>query len=200
MTSDPDTHSESENNNNGSRNSGAWIIFFVLFLLAAGMLVYYQFYQGNGQWRFSLMHKSNDTSFLVQLKKQYPDTIHHTETVKKDSVIRSDSVHPVNVPGSHPVSDQKAADGLTLEPISVDKEPPTGTVYEVQIGTFENYDLKKYKAVFNNLHEEKDGKLTKLTLGRFQNEKQANTFKNDMIKLGVKKAWVVKKVNGKRID
>jgi hypothetical protein len=198
-----------EDQNNPERNqykktsgNGVWMVFLILFLLVGGMLVYYQFYQGNGQWRFTLMHKANDTTFLSKLKSGLPapkKTGDSINVVSKDTISGKDSMQHIKTAVQPPenVANEKTR---KLKPVDVDDEPVTGTVYEVQIGTIENYDLKKYKAIFNNLHEEKEGKLTKLTLGRFEMLSQANAFKKDMIKLGLKDAWVVKKVNGVRTE
>ena len=164
----------------------ALFVLIVLFVLATGMLVYYQFYEGNGKWRFTLLHKSNDTTFLIALKSRYDLSKALKDTIrpqKRDSsIVKTDTARHFK-----PSGNIKNDDSLT------------GTNYEVQIGTFENYGLKKYSAVFNNLHEEKNGNLTKLTLGRFKSIEEANTFRKDMAKLGIKQAWVVKKVNGKRM-
>jgi hypothetical protein len=198
-----DQNSPPPSERHNRRSNNGWIAFLVLFLLAAGMLAYYQFYQGNGKWRFTLMHKSNDTTFLSNLKNNVPpaankssDTINHG--VSDTTQNQNDTMHHINTSVKTP--ENMAQDKpRRLKPVEVDEEPLTGTVYEVQIGTIENYDLKKYNAIFNNLHEEKEGKLTKLTLGRFQTLSQANAFRKDMLKLGLKDAWVVKKVNGERV-
>jgi len=162
-------------------------IFLILFLFTLSMLVYFQFYQGYGKWRFTLLHKSNDTTLLLSIKSTLPDSSLSPKkqikgATKDSSKSIIDSIHSKNTPILPNIVDSIA----------------TGTVYEVQIGTFENYELKKYNAVFNNLHEEKTGNRTKLTLGRFYSGKEANEFKRDMVKLGIKDAWVVKKVNGVR--
>jgi hypothetical protein len=190
-----------ENERTKSSNS-ALIVFILLLALVTGLLVYYQFYQGNGKWRFTLLHKANDTTFLTGIKGKTVDTARARKDTARvviaDSTPKKDTMQHVNAPVDTIQTTNVAAQPQKLKHIKVDEELPVGTVYEVQIGTFEHYSLKHYDAVFNNLHEERVGKLTKLTLGRFSSQKEADAFRKDMVKLGVKHAWVVKKVDGKR--
>ncbi|MFW5759346.1 MAG: Ezrin/radixin/moesin family protein [Cyclobacteriaceae bacterium] len=82
------------------------------------------------------------------------------------------------------------------ESVAVDD---TGVVFKVQIGAFRNKDLSKY---FNNTPnftgEDTDG-LQKITLGRFGDYWEADTFKKYLREMGVKDAWIVPYKDGTRV-
>lgn len=75
----------------------------------------------------------------------------------------------------------------------------SGVVFKVQIGAFRNKDLSKY---FNNTPnftgENADG-LQKITLGRFRDYWEADTFKKYLREMGVKDAWIVPFKDGTRV-
>ncbi len=76
----------------------------------------------------------------------------------------------------------------------------SGVVFKVQIGAFRNKDLSKY---FNNT-ENFSGEITdegvqKITLGRFRDYWEADTFKKYLREMGVSDAWIVPYKDGKRV-
>ena len=150
------------------------IIFLILFILSTGLLVYYQFYDTGGKWRFSMVHKP---ATIADTTKKAPKD---TTLAPKDTLAKPDST--------------KTTTAVTKPSVL-----PTGTVYMVQIGTFEGYDLSKFNGQYNKyIHEETDGKLTKLTLGEFEKADDAKAFLAEIKKMGVKGAWIVKIVDGVR--
>jgi hypothetical protein len=74
-----------------------------------------------------------------------------------------------------------------------------GVVYKVQIGAFRNKDLSKFQDKGNFWIEEEDG-VKKYTIAYFRDYWEADTFKQYMIKMGVKDAWIVAYENNARRD
>lgn len=76
-----------------------------------------------------------------------------------------------------------------------------GAYFEVQIGAFQFFDLRKYRPGFvGGMKEEYDQDLDKYTIAKFRSYAEAESFKRDMIRLGIDDAWIVGKINGKRTD
>lgn len=77
-----------------------------------------------------------------------------------------------------------------------------GTHFEVQIGAFQFFDLHKYRPGFNQSFREEHDKdeLDKYTIAKFRSYAEAQSFRNDIIRLGIDDAWIVAKVDGKRVD
>lgn len=76
-----------------------------------------------------------------------------------------------------------------------------GAYFEVQIGAFQFFDLRKYRPGFiGGMKEEYDQDLDKYTIAKFRNYTEADAFKRDMVRLGIDDAWIVGKIDGKRTD
>ena len=74
-----------------------------------------------------------------------------------------------------------------------------GVFFEVQIGSFTDFDLDNYLQRLAHLRQEKyDGK-TKLLLGRFRSFRKALLFENDLKKIGMKSVFVVGRIDGKLV-
>jgi hypothetical protein len=71
-----------------------------------------------------------------------------------------------------------------------------GIFFEVQLGSFSDFDLDNYLEQLAELRQEKyDGK-TKLLLGRFRSFKKALLFENDLKKLGLDEVFIVGRIDG----
>lgn len=76
-----------------------------------------------------------------------------------------------------------------------------GVVFRVQIGAFRNKDLSKYFDNNPNFSGEKDEDgVQKITLGRFKDYWEADTFKKYLREMGVNDAWIVPYKDGKRVE
>jgi hypothetical protein len=75
-----------------------------------------------------------------------------------------------------------------------------GFYYRVQLGAYKQFDIKGKlnKADDTILAETKDG-MDKYVVGLFLNLDEADSFKKDMAKMGIKDAWVVAYKDGIRI-
>jgi hypothetical protein len=76
-----------------------------------------------------------------------------------------------------------------------------GVVFKVQIGAFRNKDLSKYFDNNPNFSGEKDEDgVQKITLGRFKDYWEADTFKKYLREMGVNDAWIVPYKDGTRVE
>jgi len=74
-----------------------------------------------------------------------------------------------------------------------------GIFFEVQLGSFEDFDLDQYLSQLANLRQEKyDGK-TKLLLGRFRSFRKALLFESDLKKMGFTEAFIVGRIDGEMV-
>jgi len=75
-----------------------------------------------------------------------------------------------------------------------------GVVFKVQIGAFRNKDLSKYFENNENFGGETDGDgVQKITLGKFRDYWEADTFKKYLREMGVNDAWIVPYKDGTRV-
>ena len=76
----------------------------------------------------------------------------------------------------------------------------SGVVFKVQIGAFRNKDLSKYFENNPNFGGENDDDgMQKITLGRFRDYWEADTFKKYLREMGVNDAWIVPYKDGTRV-
>jgi hypothetical protein len=75
-----------------------------------------------------------------------------------------------------------------------------GVVFKVQIGAFRNKDLSKYFENNENFGGETDADgVQKITLGKFRDYWEADTFKKYLREMGVNDAWIVPYKDGTRV-
>ena len=77
---------------------------------------------------------------------------------------------------------------------------PSGIFYEVQIGVFKNFDIEKYNKNLQKLNYTTVSGINYMTLGKFRDFDDAKDFALDMRRIGIKDAFIVSKLDGKRID
>jgi hypothetical protein len=74
-----------------------------------------------------------------------------------------------------------------------------GYYYRVQLGAFKQYNIKSKSASDESFSTENADAMNKLTLGLFYTLAEADQFKEDVRRMGVKDAYVVPFKDGKRI-
>ncbi|MGZ5282417.1 MAG: hypothetical protein ACXWEY_09100 [Bacteroidia bacterium] len=165
----------------------------MLLILSLGLLFYFQFYEGQGNWRFTLKHKANDTTFMAaltpqllrlqiindSLKNHKPDTVKIIETVEVPA--------PVAIPEEEPAAPEPIIDVYTPDP---DK------IYLVQIGSFKFFDLSRFQPGMESMEQYKINGLNTITIGRFSTQKEAELFAKDIVALGIKSPLIAKLENG----
>ena len=93
---------------------------------------------------------------------------------------------------------QKAADLSNQKPTGPVYDD-SGVVFKVQIGAFRSKDLSKYFNNTENFSGESADSVQKITLGRFRDYWEADTFKKYLREMGVKDAWIVPYKDGTRV-
>ena len=76
-------------------------------------------------------------------------------------------------------------------------EPPVGIFFEVQIGSFSDFNLDNYNKNLANLRQEKYNNKTKFLLGRFVSFKKALLFESDLKRMGINTAFIVGRIDDK---
>lgn len=81
-----------------------------------------------------------------------------------------------------------------------EKQIVKGLVYKVQLGAFVHFDINKYLSETGEMFEgENADGFNKYTVGQFRDYETAENFKKDIRKMGIKDAWVVPVIDGKRV-
>ncbi len=94
----------------------------------------------------------------------------------------------------------KAKQDAATQPASGPVIGDDGVVFKVQIGAFRNKDLSKYFENNENFGGETDGDgIQKITLGKFRDYWEADTFKKYLREMGVNDAWIVPYKDGTRV-
>gem|GEM_PF-1933275 len=171
---------EEEVTENGNKGIVFLLFLFVfLFLVSASAFVYFQFYQGNGKWEWSLQRHNSEKNDLTKVL---------SENKKLSAII--DSITQVQLKSNY-------SDTGTYQPIFTNDM--SGDKYEVQIGFFKSFDFSVYNESLVNMNVENSNGSVKLLIGRFNTFEEACKFRQDIIDLGIKGAFVAKKTNGKRV-
>lgn len=120
----------------------------------------------------------------------------------KDEQLRCDSLLKARNLEFIAWKEMAVMEGLNLqkETDTAQDESTTGIFFEVQIGSFVDFDLDEYVRDMEEIRQEKDSVSTKLLLGRFRSIRQARLFENDMKRIGLKDAFVIGRINGKLVD
>lgn len=71
-----------------------------------------------------------------------------------------------------------------------DVTPDTTIVYHVQIGAFESFDLKPHAESLENIYTFENDSLTRITLGKFYDFSEAQSFLSDLVKLKLEFAYI----------
>ncbi|MFC4871204.1 hypothetical protein [Negadavirga shengliensis] len=80
-----------------------------------------------------------------------------------------------------------------------DPEWEKGVVFRVQLGAFDDYDLRNMTQQGSDLEIIDEDGYIKYILGQFRDYDNANLFKKKLRKIGVKEAWIVPYKDGKRV-
>ncbi len=116
----------------------------------------------------------------------------------KNSTIDQMTDNMKNLQAELDAAKQKAAEAAAKKPTGPVVDD-SGVVFKVQIGAFKNKDLSKYFNNTPNFTGEKTDSLQKVTLGRFRDYWEADTFKKYLREMGVKDAWIVPYKDGTRV-
>ena len=199
---------EEEDEECEGRGRGIYIllaVFILLFLASLSLFAYFQLYQGDGNWDFSLKKKSsgNDT---VNKGVQEKNIMLYSQIDSLNNVI----ANMENAQIATSESPESSETSETVEETSSPKPKITGSSelfhqdlagekYEVQIGAFRSFNFSKYNNNLVNMNVDIKNGLNQLVIGRFSTFNEACVFAKDMRSIGIQNAFVVKKVDGKRV-
>jgi hypothetical protein len=74
-----------------------------------------------------------------------------------------------------------------------------GIVYRVQIGSYENFSLDKYKQNLEGLKQDSIDGMKRVSLGAFSRLADAQQFQAEVVRMGLENAYVVAYENGQPI-
>ncbi len=81
-----------------------------------------------------------------------------------------------------------------------DKGIVPGLVYRIQVGAYVHFDMNQHLANTDKSFEgENQDGMNKYMMGNFRGIANAESFRNDIQKLGIKDAWVVPYIDGTRV-
>lgn len=169
---------EKEPDKNNRKSCSICYFWFLLFLITLGLFVYTQFYTGDGKFNWSLA-KSEAS---VENGKT-------NELQEKISLLNSENEQLKNRIGNL----QSELDQFSMP----NQDWMTGESYEVNIGTFSFFNMKDYEDNFVQMRMHKDGDYESFTIGRFRDLQKAKNFREDIQRIGIEDAFIVRKVDGR---
>ncbi len=76
--------------------------------------------------------------------------------------------------------------------VNMSTMPQEGVIYRVQIGAYEDFNLKPYRQNLDELVEDTtNAPYTKMVLGGFSNVQDAQAFQQEMARMGLMNAYIV---------
>lgn len=181
----------------------AWI-FLMLFLIMLSLFSYYQFYDGE-KFSINFHHKSegamNQLDSLAQLNEESQQEISQlmtkmealTQEIRKKTAdfeaLKNDTsrvTYTVDESGESAPADSK---------INLNE----GTYYQVQLIALQQYHPDFGGADFSFYVDKEDG-FSKMLMGAFLSEDHAKDLYEKVQRSGFNDAFIVKKVNGERVE
>ena len=129
--------------------------------------------------------------FLFYVARMKPFWVADNHTLEKSGY------HMVNLNDNPNGLDAYISEQTAKEDLKIKKYE--GVTYQVQLGAFKKFSIAMHSDEFNDLTAYSNG-YNKYALGKFATYADANTFKNDLKKLGFKKAFLVSFYNNEQID
>lgn len=192
-----------KSNKSGKTTMSTWI-FLVLFLITFSLLVYYQFYDGQSM-KISFAHKSTaGITRIDSIGNEFKAQLETLENQQKIIAELRDKIKELHEKNFEILSDS----GKTVStPIiaSPDKNSSpavninSGTYFQIQVIALQDYH-PDFGASNFNFYVDKEGGYSKMLIGALQNEKDAKLLYEKVKKSGFDDAFIVKKVNGKRVE
>ena len=89
---------------------------------------------------------------------------------------------------------------IANEKLVKENETIEGIVFEVQIGSFESFNIDKYSDDLEILNYTNDGGANHIILGKFRDIDDAKMFVDDLKRIGIPNATIVSKIDGKSVN
>ncbi|MGB0430412.1 MAG: hypothetical protein ACPGLV_08055, partial [Bacteroidia bacterium] len=180
---------------------GTWI-FMVLFLISLTLLSYYQFYDGKS-FALTFEHKSHSgISQIDSLATKYQTQMSELKNQQKIITELREKIQGLNAQNIDLVQDTAAAANV----LNTDGSPANtsinlmqGTYFQVQLIALKQYHPSFNDAEFSFYVDKEDG-FSKMLIGAFSAEESAKSLYEKVRRAGFKDAFIVKKVNGSRVE
>mgnify|MGYP001575172521 CR=1 FL=1 len=75
-----------------------------------------------------------------------------------------------------------------------------GVFFEIQIGSFADFNLNQYLGNLANLRQEKHNGKTQYLLGRFRSFKKALLFESDLKRMGLRNSFIIGRIDGIQVS
>lgn len=193
---------------NSSTSIWTWI-FLVLFITCFSMLCYFQFYDGH-KFSVSFTHRPaagaehalpseiQQMTDEVQAQKEELEAenrrLAHMMRKKKQSAETNNSESAESAE-----SDTSTPEEATPPKSNATLSPTKGTVYQVQVAALKQYTANLSSASYHMYVDSENG-FTKFLIGAFSSEAEVKAFRKKMVDAGFDDAYIVKKVNGERVE
>lgn len=181
----------------------AWI-FLILFLIMFSLFSYYQFYDGE-KFSINFEHRSEgpmtQLDSLAKINKASQEEVANlmksmeelTQEIREKTValesIKNDTTHIMYA------VDETGETNPATDMVNLNE----GTYYQVQLIALQQYHPDFGGADFSFYVDKEDG-FSKMLMGAFLNEDQAKDLYQKVQRSGFNDAFIVKKVNGTRVD
>jgi len=172
----------------------ALVFTFIITLIAV---------EGNAQSKMSRSEKK-------QIKKELRNYRKNPETYKKKKIKQKETVQNLEdeVESLKAELSEKDIQIVKLENLidelmtkletALDDDLPSGTVYKVQMGYYEQLNLSSFNEKKRYLRAEEIDGAKRYTVGYFNTVEEAMQFANDIKKLGIEDAFVSQYIDGER--
>lgn len=145
------------------------------------------------------MKKSEMRDAIADYEKEVESLKEEIESLKNDNESLEEDLADANLALAE--QEAKAQEAMTKAAPYVSDRMPTEVYFKIQMGAYEELDLRNYFKAGKVLETETvEGELKKYVVGEFDNFESAKKFQNDLRKLGVKDAWLVPYKNQRRIS
>lgn len=185
---------------NGKKLGTTSWIFIVLFLISFTLLAYYQFYDGKS-FSITFVHSSKaGMTAIDSLNGEYRQAIADNDDLRKRIEELTENVRLANARIQQLESDtSRNSNDSTGAPLTIlPPEINSGTYYQVQLMALEQYGAEISTDDLGFFVDKEDG-FTKMLIGAFTDEATSKELYQKLRKAGFDDAFIVKKVNGKRV-
>ena len=176
--------------------------FLVLFLITFSLFAYYQFYDGHS-FSIDFTHKSEaGLSKIDSMSIQYETQINQINNQKEIIAELKEKVHELHKLNMELAEDTAANSGVLQNdgtPVKSQVDLNNGVYYQVQVIALQQYNPDFGKSDFSFYVDKEDG-YSKMLIGAMSSENAVKELYSKVKRSGFNDAFIVKKVNGKRVE
>ena len=180
-------------------------LFFSLFIACFMLLCYYQFYDGK-KVKITFRHQSHQgigrLDSITDVYSYKVQELQDQQEIIAQLREKIQALHERNFELANDTSQriETATPIETIPQLPKGADLNKGTYYQIQVIALKNYHPEITQSSDLNMYVDSDQGFTKLLLGAVDNEKEAKRFYQEIKKAGFEDAFIVKKVNGSRVE